>query len=134
AFVQVGKPPGPPPGGVEGAGTAVALDVGDERLALRVLLELGVDAERLLQQLGHAASLLPPLAQRPREPGGRGDVTLAGPIHGDVAVALQQAHQSAYPAEQLTLVRAGQQRGDPPLVERVVARTRGLDNPAEGVE
>ena len=61
---QGGQPLRPPPGRVEGVGTAMALDVGDERLALRVLLELGVDAERLLQELGHAAPLLPPLAQR----------------------------------------------------------------------
>jgi hypothetical protein len=61
-------------------------------------------------------------------------VTLAGPIHGDVAVALQQAHQPADPAEQLALVRAGQQGGNATLVERIGARAQILDHPTEGVE
>src|SRR5690606_24976272 len=131
---HVGEPLRPPPGGVEGPGPAVALDVADEGLALRVLLELGVDADQPLDQLGDAAALAAALAQRPGEAVGGGDVPLAGAVHGHVAVALEQAHHPADAAEQVTLVGAGQQRGQAALVQRVVARPQVLDHPGQGVE
>ena len=53
--------------------TAGRFDREDELFTLRVLLDLGVETDQPLQELNESASLLPPLFEHTREPGGTRD-------------------------------------------------------------
>ena len=104
------------PDRVQDGRAADGLDRFDEPLALLVLGQLGLEADEALQQAGQAVGLLAPLAQDPAEAGGGGDLVGAGPVHGHVAVALQQAHQARDPLEREALLGRGQDRGEAAVV------------------
>ena len=72
----------------------MGLHGGDERLALCVLGQLGLQADQALEQLRDPGAGTPAVGHHPGEPVGTGDYAITGPAHGDVAVALQQAHES----------------------------------------
>ena len=60
--------------------------------------------DELLEEAGEAPRVLAALVQDAAEALGAGHQALAGAVHGDVAVALQEAHQPADPAEDLALL------------------------------
>src|SRR3546814_6494003 len=64
---QAGQPAGAAPHRLERVGaTAEALDLGDEPLAVRVLVQLGLEADEALDDLGDRLGAGPPLAQHAR--------------------------------------------------------------------
>ena len=69
--------------------------------------------------------------QHAAEPLGRRDAVGAGPVHGHVAVALEQAHQPADLLEHLGLLGRGEQGGQAAVVERVAAGRGGVGDPAQ---
>ena len=86
------------------SGPPTPLDRLDEPLALLVLVHLGLEADQPLQQPGRRVALLAALAQHLAEAFGARDAVGAGPVHGHVAVALEQAHQPADLVEHLALL------------------------------
>ena len=70
------------------------------------------------QPLGGVAAL----AQHPAEAVGARDQALAGAVHGDVAVPLEQAHQAADLVEDRPLLGPGDQVHQAAVGERVLAR------------
>ena len=81
--------------------------VGDEALALLVLVELGLEADELLQQLGEPVGGVCGAARstRPKR-SALGTRSCAGAVHGDVAVALEQAHHARRPGRAPPAARA----------------------------
>src|SRR5437764_4354439 len=105
----------------------------DEPLPQLVLQKLGLDAEQALDDAGRTTPA-PPLVQHPLEAIGTGDEAGARPVHGDVAVALEQAHHPLDLAQHRLLVGAGDEGDQAALVEGVLAGAYLLDRAAEGVE
>ena len=64
---------------------------------------------------------------------GAGDGGGTGPVHGDVAVALQQAHQRLDPVEALQLLGRGHQAEGAAVPQRVAPGPDLLGHPAEGL-
>ena len=122
---------GPDP--VDQLPAAGRLDGVDEPLALLVLVHLGLEADELLHDLGRPRDRLAPVAQDPAEALGRRDAVGPGPVHGDVAVALEQAHHPADAPEHLLLLGGGQQGHQPALVERVAPGPHLVGGPPEGL-
>ena len=79
-------------------------------------------------------AVAPPLLQHPGEAVGRGDVADAGPVHGDVAVAFEQAHQPADLVEHVALLGRGEQVGEAAVGERAAAGADLVDGPLERAE
>ena len=69
----------------------------------------------------------PALAQHPAEAPRVGDPAGAGPVHRDVAMALEQAHQALDLLQEDLLLRAGQQGHEPALVHRVASGPHLVD-------
>ena len=78
--------------------------------------------------------LAPALAQHPGEALGARDLVGAGAVHGDVAVALEQAHQPADLVEHRPLLGLANSVARAAVVERVLALAELVEQPADGVE
>ena len=102
-----------------------------KRLALGVLAELGLEAEDLLEELGRAAHLLAPLAEHLAEAVGARARPPPRPVHRDVAVALQQAHQRLDPLDGRELLGDGHQAEHPGVLQRAAAGPHLLGRPAQ---
>ena len=80
--------------------------------------------------LAAGAGVGPALPQHPGEAVGARDAVGAGPVHRDVAVALEQAHEPADLVEHHPLVRCGEQGGEPAVVERAARPAAGRRRPS----
>ena len=74
------------------SGAAGGLDRLDEDLAFGVLAHFGFQPEQAGHELRKPRVLGPPLVEHPAECRRPGHLGGAGPVHGDVAMPLQQAH------------------------------------------
>ena len=100
-------------------GPAGRLDRLHEALALGVLAHLGVEPEQLGHELGEALGVGAPLVQHLGEVGGAGHLARPGPVHGHVAVPLEQAHHPRDLREGEPLLGRGQHAHDAGLAGRV---------------
>ncbi len=114
--------------------TAGPLHLGDERLALCVLAELGLQPDQLLEQPVEAAGRLAALVQDPTEPIGAGHQALAGAVHGDVAMALEQAHQPPTWSSTARCSGPAKRCTSPPSASGFRPARIGVGQPADGVE
>ena len=103
-LVHGGKHLRPLPHPVQQLGPARRLHGADEPLPRLVLAHLRLEPDELLEQARRQAGPPAPLAQHPGEHRGVGDGVGAGPVHGDVAVSLEQAHHGLDPADHLELL------------------------------
>ena len=74
---------------------------------------------------------LPALAQHPAEALRARDAVGSGPVHGDVAVTFEQAHEPG-DLDGLVLLGAGQQHEQAPVVEGVLALAHLIGRPLQG--
>ena len=118
----------PEQGDVVGVGQ---LDGLQELLALLVLAHLGLQPHQPLHEADGAVGLAA-LVEHVAEPPGARDAVGGGPVHGDVAVALEHAHQALHLLEDGVLLGPGQQGDQASLVEGAAAGPELLDGPPEG--
>src|SRR5579859_42437 len=130
---QAGQPLGTLPGTGQQLAPAGCLDRRDEPLTILVLAELRLEADERAEQL-HRPVLLAPLAQDPAEAFRARDPLGTGPVHGDVAVPFEQAHQPTDLLDRLVLLGPGQQGEQAALFEGVAALTHLLGAAAQGLE
>src|SRR5664280_1835342 len=125
------QPLGAAPRLIEELGATGVLHGGDEPLTLLVLAELGLHPDQLLEEAGRPPGLLAPLAEHLAEARRAGNGRSTGAVHGDVPVALQQAHQGLDAVEPLELLRRGHQPERAAVPQRVPAGPELLGHPAE---
>ena len=80
---------------IDGSRSALGLDCGDEPFTCGVLVELGLDAGEAQHQTAERVGSSAPSLQDRSNRGSRRNQVADGAAHGDVAVALEQRHQSA---------------------------------------
>src|SRR4051812_15983377 len=95
------------PTGIDRSLAADRLDLGDEPFPGRVLVQFAFETDEALDQPTERVDLAPALAQHPCEPCGRRNDVGAGAVHDDVAVTLQQRHQTGRCVEHRLLFGGG---------------------------
>src|SRR5262245_33038056 len=120
----------------EQAGTARGFDRENELLALRVLLDLRVEAYESLQELDEAARFLPALLEHTRKTRRARNEMRTRAVHRDVAVTLEKAHHAADAFERIALFGCGEQTHHAAVGHRVFTgpllladRVERLDQP-----
>src|SRR5262249_42214678 len=103
---------------IDGVFAGLLLDRGNERLADLVLAHLRLEADELLEQAADPAGASARF-EHPRHALLSLHAARAELVHHPVAVPLEQRHERLHPADGPAVLRGGEQRDEPTVVERV---------------
>ncbi len=99
--------------------------------AFRILLDLGLEPSQALKHSSEAAGILSTRAKHAGKPVGRRHKILTRSIHGDVAVTLEQAHQTGHLVDHIELLLGCEQCHHPALIHRIFAVATSLHQPLQ---